>query len=300
MLMLKIRNLYDSDLDSIKELDHMLWLSINWNGTFHKEDAFVAEDETGGIVGVCALSYDATWYYLDKERDDIPLYRLQLELRTAENSEHKAEAKSKLAAAARFRLCELKHSHPDKRLCIRCWCDSADKDGQHFWLSEGFVSSNIVWIFGFDLTKGIPNYEALGDISIDIHDFDGDGMDRYLKANALGFDGVQDAEAELRFRLHDDNTKVFVASENGKVLSSVTVWSIGQGRSATENIFTIPDYRHRNLARATIAKALSFLRERGDTMATLTCVGDNRAAISLYIGMGYRVVGHLVELRYIL
>lgn len=37
------------------------------------------------------------------------------------------------------------------------------------------------------------------------------------------------------------------------VVASTTVWEIGDGRSAIENIFTIPDYRHQGIAKAIIS-----------------------------------------------
>ena len=71
-------------------------------------------------------------------------------------------------------------------------------------------------------------------------------------------------------------------------------------RAATENIFTIPEYRRKKIGMATVAKSLSYLKKNGYKMATLTCVGDNLDAIALYNKMGYRVMGHLLELHWVL
>ena len=68
-------------------------------------------------------------------------------------------------------------------------------------------------------------------------------MKAYFKANYLGFDNVQDPEGKLRFRLGDERTKVIAAQDCDKIVSSVTVWHINDDRAATENIFTIPEYR---------------------------------------------------------
>lgn len=295
--MFQIRNLEDGDLEQIKLIDYMLWLLIQWNKCFERENTFVAVSEQE-VLGVGALAYDGTWYYLDKGREDIPLYRMQIELKIKENTADEFDVKVALVNALKRRLTEYKKTYADKRLCIRCWCKDTEKEQQQFWLSQGFGAASVVWVLRFDLTKDIPTYPFSKDIVIKQHNFEGDGMKRYLLANTLGYDGVQDAEAELKFRLQDDRTVVFVAEDKDIVAASVTVWDIGDGRSATENVFTIPQYRRKNIGRATLSAALKFLKERGDKEATLTCVGDNIQAISMYFSMGYEVLEHMVEMHF--
>lgn len=41
-----------------------------------------------------------------------------------------------------------------------------------------------------------------------------------------------------------------------------------------------------------------YLKEKGYKMATLTCVGDNVNAIALYNRIGYKVIGHLLEMHW--
>lgn len=68
------------------------------------------------------LSCDGTWYYLDKERGDIPLYCMQMELCTANDIENKDAVERELINAVKQRMLEIKENYPDKKLCIRCWC----------------------------------------------------------------------------------------------------------------------------------------------------------------------------------
>ena len=151
---------------------------------------------------------------------------------------------------------------------------------------------------GFDLENTpIPEVEIPENITVDMLG-NMDDLKAYLEANYLGFDNIQDSEGELRFRLGDERTKIFVAQDNEKVVSSVTVWHINDDRAATENIFTIPEYRRRKIGIATVAKSLSYLREKGYKMATLTCLGDNVNAIALYNRIGYKVIGHLLAMHW--
>lgn len=152
---------------------------------------------------------------------------------------------------------------------------------------------------GFDLENtAIPEAETPENITIDMLDCSDDNLKSYLEANYLGFYNVQDAERELRFRLGDERTGIFTAQEHEKIVSSVTVWHISDERAATENIFTIPKYRRKRIGLATVAKSLSYLRDKGYKTATLTCAGDNLNAIALYNRIGYKVIGHLLEMHW--
>lgn len=48
----------------------------------------------------------------------------------------------------------------------------------------------------------------------------------------------------------------------------------------------------------TIAKTLAYLKERGYKEATLSCTGVNANAIALYNSVGYKVIGHLLEMHW--
>lgn len=297
--MVKITNFKDEYLTELQEIDFMMWLSIQWNSTFIRENAFAAVDENEKLLGVCALSCDGTWYYIDEGRNDIPLYRMQMELCTADNIENEDAVKKELINAVKQRLLVIKEKYPDKKLCIRCWCTEKDYDHQQQLLELGFKGNNLIWIMGFDLENtAIPEVEMPENISIDMLDHTDDNLKAYFEANYLGFDNVQDAEGELRFRLGDENTKIFTAKDNEKIVSSVTVWRISDERAATENIFTIPDHRRQKIGLATVAKSLSYLKENGYKLASLTCLGDNMNAIALYTRIGYKVIGHLLEMHW--
>lgn len=297
--MVAITSFQDKYLTELQEMDFMMWLSVQWNSTFIRENVFAAVDENDMLLGVCALSCDGTWYYLDDERDDIPLYRMQMELCTGDEIENEDIVERTLINAAKQRMVELKEKYPDKKLCMRCWCTESDYAKQQQLLELGFKGNNLIWIMGFDLEHTeIPEAEIPENISVDLLDCKEDALKAYLEANYLGYDNVQDAEGELRFRLGDERTKIFAARDCEKIVSSVTVWHISDERAATENIFTIPDYRRKKIGLTTVARSLSYLKECGYRMATLTCVGDNANAIALYNRIGYKVIGQLLEMHW--
>lgn len=244
--MITITNFKDEYLKELQEIDFMMWLSVQWNSTFLRENVFAAVDEKNVLLGVCALSCDGTWYYLENDRNDIPLYRMQLELCTKEGIEQIELVERDLINAAQKRMLELKEKYPNKKLCMRCFCSEDDYEKQQQLLELGFEGHNFLWILKFDLAHTeIPKVEIPQNLSVDMLDNTEENLKAYLTANCLGYNNVQDAEGELRFRLCDDHTKVFVAKDCEKIVSSVTIWRITEERAATENIFTIPEYRRK-------------------------------------------------------
>lgn len=296
--MLKIRGYREEDLEGIKELDFMMWLCIQWNGTYHKEDAFVAVDDNNHVIGVAALYYDGTFYYIEENREDIPLYKMQFEIRIEEGCENQDQVRRELLGALKKRFKEYKEKYPDKRMAMRCWMENDDVESMKFYLGEGFSGSDIIWVMGFDLTGTIPQYEIPQGITISEENFSRLTVKDYQEADERGNDGVQNSEDEFRFRLQGDSTKVFTAKDGDKVVSANIVWGIGDGQSATENVFTVPEYRHRNIGRSTLSYALNYLKGNGQTLATLSCKGDNLPAINMYLSMGYELKYYLVEMHY--
>lgn len=138
--MYHIRKFAEKDLEQIKDINVMLWLCVQWNGTYHKEDVFVAADEEENVIGVAALFYDGIWYYIEKNRDDIPLYRLQFELSVKENCSEEKEIRRLLLQALKERLKEFSNCYPDKRIAMRCWCEDTAKTDMQFYLQEGFYT----------------------------------------------------------------------------------------------------------------------------------------------------------------
>lgn len=222
-----------------------------------------------------------------------------MELCTKEGIEQIELVERDLINAAQKRMLELKEKYPNKKLCMRCFCSEDDYEKQQQLLELGFEGHNFLWILKFDLAHTeIPKVEIPQNLSVDMLDNTEENLKAYLAANCLGYNNVQDAEGELRFRLCDDHTKIFVAKDCEKIVSSVTIWRITEERAATENFFTIPDYRRKKIGFATIAKVLTYLKEEGYKLATLTCLDNNVDAIALYTRIGYKVMGHLLEMHW--
>lgn len=297
--MVRIAEFKDNYLEQLQEIELLMWLRVQWDGTIARENVIAAVDENDQLLGVCVLSYDGTWYYIDRNRTDIPVYRMQMELSIKEGVMDAAALERALIGAAKDRMRELKKQYPDKELCVRCWCEEKEYEKQQQLLELGFLGHNIVWVTGFDLENtSIPYVEEQEGVVFEVMERTEEGVKEYLVANELGYDNIQDAEAELWFRLGDERTEVLLTRRHDEIVSSATIWHITDERAATENIFTIPKYRQKKIGTYMLVKTLIRLKEKGYKQATLSCVGDNARAIALYNRIGYKVIGHLLEMHW--
>lgn len=52
-IMVTITSFKDKYLPRLQEIDFMIWLSVQWNSTFVRENVFAAVDENDTLLGVC-------------------------------------------------------------------------------------------------------------------------------------------------------------------------------------------------------------------------------------------------------
>ncbi|MBP5152914.1 MAG: GNAT family N-acetyltransferase, partial [Lachnospiraceae bacterium] len=123
------------------------------------------------------------------------------------------------------------------------------------------------------------------------------GLTEYLAANAQGF-GEQDPEEMIREELSNPGGRIYVARVKGRIAASVTVWEIEPRIFATENIFTVPEYRGRHLAREILKKVLMTISVNGAKTARLSVFGDDFEALGLYYGLGFELKAEKYELRF--
>ena len=194
---------------------------------------------------------------------------------------------------------------------LRTFVDVSHVSALDFFLRNGFYINNTMLFMKRDLSDfltGLSNTDKdrlkgpiLTDLDIEeevkVEEYRiNSGLSEYLSANAEGF-GEQDPENMIRDELAKPNSKIFVARLNGKIVSSVTVWQLDNGTFATENIFTVPKFRNRHIARELLKKTLLYLSEIGKT-ARLSVFGDDFEAIGLYYSLGFELKEEKYELRY--
>lgn len=151
--MIKIVNFTDEYISQLQEIDFIMSLRVQWDSTVARENVFAAVDENNKLLGICALCCDGTWYYIDDDRTDIPLYRMQMEICIDEDINGAETVEKKLTEEAQKRLALYKEKYPDKKICIRCWCEEGEYEVQQRLLEMGFTGHNIVWIMKANLEQ---------------------------------------------------------------------------------------------------------------------------------------------------
>lgn len=289
-----IRNYQEKDLEFVQQRDFLLWLKIQYHSDYINENIFTAVDENTNVIGVASLSFHSSWHAMDKHI----LHKLQYDIAIDEDSQCAVLAKSLLMDKIIEKYNAYKKEHSSKKICTCGWCDADEIGEMQFLLTKGFAMSSVVPVLKYDLTKEITHYEIPENIIIEQYTLNENTIDKFIEATAIADDDVPDSKGALSFRSGGQGFKIFVATDSGKIVSAITLWDIGEGRSATENIFTIPDYRRKNIAREIIATGLQSLKDSGQKIATLSMNGENLNAMKLYLSIGYELMYNLIEMRY--
>ncbi len=165
-----------------------------------------------------------------------------------------------------------------------------------FFISCGFYVANTMIM----MEKGLASepVETKKNMSVSLLNVEEEGLERYLRANKAGFDGIQDPESQIRYQLGLQNGRIYIMEESGEIISSITVWDIDERTAATENIFTIPEYREKHKASELLEYVLSELVNRGKSVARLSVYGDDAPAHGLYLKYGYHIAEVNYELRF--
>ena len=286
-----IRNYSIEDADKIGEFDKILELSYRYNGDFKPENIFCAVSANGDIYGVGHLEPHDTWPLIEKE--NMPsgfIYKLRLNITVNAELEPPDSVRGGLMDALLMRGSELKRIHPDKKIRIIKYIASDDNTEIDYFLDKGFLSYRNNFVMKRDLTAEISEVPAVAGIKVANWKMAAkEEKMQYLDAEAKSNAGVCWSLNLLKWYSGGPEWDTFTAFSGNEVIGSSMTWRITEERSATENIFVIPEWRRKGVAKLVITEALKFLRDKGKKMATLCVFGDNRPAIALYNSLGYKM-----------
>lgn len=291
-----IRNYRPSDAETIGNLNVLFQLSYQYNADFKPDNIFCAEID-GQVVAAGHLEPTESCEYLDnEERDSSYVHRFAFDTASNGHDEVEMEIFHRLITRAQ----EVKRAYPNKRIQVSHACPREDLGMIDFLLSQGFYHSLNYLIMKRDLTAPLPEYGRVEGIEIKRWAMEtAEEQARYLQAEKDASDRESWSLARLNWFQGGPEWDTITAFHEGKPVSSCMTWGISSERSATEQIFTHPDWRRRGIARGTIIETLKFLRdEKGKSEATLGVVGGNHAAIRLYKSLGYELIDiHLLMVK---
>ena len=170
---------------------------------------------------------------------------------------------------------------------VRVWCRRGNDLYYHFLEVLGFREDRAMNTMELSLQEAdFAPGDFDGDYVLETPHFDEAGMHAYAEATGLAF-GTPDSEKEMWYRLKYTDAVIYTVSHRERIAAALTVYPLEDGTVATENIFTVPEYRRRGIMTCLMKTVLMKLKDEGFQKARLTVLADNEAAIALYERLGY-------------
>ncbi|WP_232426167.1 GNAT family N-acetyltransferase [Cytobacillus praedii] len=234
------------------------------------------------------------------ENNNMPadyVHKLNLDISLNEELTSSENIQADLLICLLKRAKELREKYPEKKVRVSHNIPSEEIREIDFYISKGFDTDRTHLVMKRDLNEDIQDYPLPGNLKIKKWEMTTqDEEEKYLKAEAAGdLYGVSWSLNHLRWTKKGQEWDTFTVFDGNEVAGSVMTWGLGKERSATENIFVLPEWRRKGIAKAVITEALKFLKEKGKSEATLGVFGDNERAISLYESLGYRMLFIIIE-----
>ncbi len=286
-----IREFKERDLEFVEERNFILALQIQYCGDFDRARSFTVIDDAENILGVGTISYHES--FKDKRRKNK--HKLLFDYCTIEENE---DILRLLLGQAKRRVQQLEEV-TSKKICLMSFIEADDINEIQKFLKEQFYIGRCIPILKYKLKNKRVHYELPEDIQIDELDKTNiEKVEEYIAATGQANEGVADSINQFMFRANDENFKTYYATDGKKIIGGVSIWHIGEERGATENIFTIPEYRRKHIASELINIAFDKLQKDGKKIATLTVIGDNKSAMQLYQKIGYELMGYFIEVHW--
>ncbi len=270
----------------------------------------------GGANILCAVTGDGTligYVSILPAHTSEPLGGarvLAMDLRVAPTLENGGHLRDALLRRAVECAGALKKKLRAKEAVLSATYFSDGRPSIEYLLANGFVRYDVCYQMQRDLSRPIPTVPAPDGVEVRPWRISTKRERRkYVKAFESVFgDGSWDPDTLQHFVQSDmwSDGAALTAFDGLAVAGSVMAYyDPDPGRNPdrighTENVFVVPEWRRRGLARYLLRESLTYLKARGMAAAQLEPRGDNDPALAAYEGMGYRVVQEELSLGLVL
>ncbi|GFZ32221.1 hypothetical protein CSC2_27470 [Clostridium zeae] len=295
-----IRNYCSEDAEKIGCFDKIAELAYLYKGDMKAENIFCAVNSRNEILGVGDLEPHISWTNIDNNCQEADyIYRLCVNIRMNSAYEVRSDVCSSLIDALFTRAKEIKKNYPEKKVRVIKYISSESNEEMNFYISKGFVAYRNSLVMKRDLSEEIEECHMSSDFKIVNWKMETDEeVKYYVQTDVKCNDGAAWNFDTVSWMRYSPEWATFAAFSGNEFLGGVMTYVIEEERSATENIFVLPEWRRKGVAKAFITEALKYLKENGKTMATLCADGDNKPAINLYKSLGYRMHSVNIEFGY--
>ncbi|OKP88172.1 hypothetical protein A3844_08755 [Paenibacillus helianthi] len=293
-----IRNPQEEDAAQIESLDFVLNMLFLYHGDLDKQNMFCAVNGAGEIVAVAHLMEHDTFHAVRQADDSNFVRYLTFDIIFADNREDE-RVKDALTTALIRRSRDIKAQYPDKRIVMANYFDTDNLKELCYYLARGFTIFDTIVVFKYDLEQEIPRYPLPDGVQVQPFVLDNsEALEKYHQAELASFDGVAWSMNQLSWMQGAQEMVNFCAFHGSELIANTSTWRISEERSATENVFVIPEWQKQGIARNIICTALDYLKTQGKTIATLGTHGNNQKAIRLYTQIGYELYGFRLTVGY--
>ena len=230
-------------------------------------------------------------YVARKTHPELPFYSVQMDLALDFSDPEAVPAAEMLIEELAARCAALREEEPEKKLALTYWVRTDARESRAFLESLGFREAYRTYRMAREIGEEEPPVEDPEVTEIDLGD--PEVLKRYLEWTEESY-GVPETDADTRFRLLRQGARVFTIGEK----SFVTVWDLGNGDAATENVFTRKAFRRRGLSKRLMEEVSRLLREEGFERLFLNVYPKFAAgALRMYRSLGYERVYTLIEMH---
>ena len=296
-----IRNYCNDDADKIGSYDKVAELQYRYKGDFKPANIFCAVNLENEILGVADLEPHISWTSIgENTQNQDYIYRLCVNIRINPSYEAHNYLRSSLMDAILERAKEIKKDYPGKNIRVIKYISANNNEEMDLFISKGFIAYRNSLVMKRDLKEEIKTCDSSSEFKIVNWKMETDDeVKRYVQTDAKCNNGAAWNFDTVSWMRYSPEWATFGAfSKENEFLGGVMTYLITEERSATENIFVLPDWRRKGVAKAFITEALNYLKKNGKTMATLCTDGDNKPAINLYKSLGYRMCFVNIEFGY--
>lgn len=295
-----IRNYNSDDADKIGSFDKIAELAYRYKGDMKAANIFCAVNSENEILGVADLEPHISWTSIDKDyQDKNYIYRLCVNIRINPLHADDKKLSSCLMDAVLTRAVEIKRDYPGKKIRVIKYISSDNNEEMDFFISKGFIAYRNSLVMKRDLTEEIKPAVCSSDFRIVNWKMESEEeVKYYVEADEKCNNGAAWNLDTVSWMRNAQEWATFAAFSGDEFLGGVMTYFITEDRNATENIFVLPKWRRKGVAKAFITEALKHLKKNGKTIATLSVDGDNKPAINLYKSLGYRMYFVNIEFGY--
>lgn len=226
---------------------------------------------------------------------------LYLDLHVRPGLANDREVRDRLFDAILERANRMAEAEPQWAVRLQAVCPADGAEAIAYLEGRGLARCANGYVMARSLAEPLPEVPAPEGVEVRPWRMESEEEQRhYLEAHNAAFpDGPWDwamLQYLLRSPMWAVGTTLTAFAGDSIVGSLLAYWNEAENRrtgervGSTEEVFVVPGWRRRGIARCLIAHGLRYLRDHGLAEARLELSADNAAALALYHSMGYQVV----------